>query len=119
MRNADSYPIQKFRLNCQISEETISTWCDAVIGPSLQEHYLHLNNIDEEGGAIILPEGIFTCPSLKSLEYLNYEGLLRFKVPSPEEWMGVSGRPPEKRLRRPTSVEYLKLRRENVNLAYY
>ncbi|MED6109625.1 hypothetical protein PIB30_035408 [Stylosanthes scabra] len=46
------------------------------------------------------------------------EGLLGSRVPSPEEWMGTPGGPPEKRLRRPTSEEYLRLRRENVNLAY-
>ncbi|MED6118892.1 hypothetical protein PIB30_006683 [Stylosanthes scabra] len=63
-RNADSYSIQKFRLTCQSLGETISAWLDAVIGPCLQELYLHRNfNHD----SITLPEGIFTCPSLKSL----------------------------------------------------
>ncbi|MED6144450.1 hypothetical protein PIB30_015659 [Stylosanthes scabra] len=63
-RNADSYPIQKFRLTCDTSEESISTWLDVVIGPHLQELYLHLflSNV-----SITLPEGLFTCPSLKSL----------------------------------------------------
>ncbi|MED6144448.1 hypothetical protein PIB30_015658 [Stylosanthes scabra] len=63
-RNVDSYRIQKFSLNCESSEESISTWLDAVIGPCLQELYLHLNPIHE---VICLPEGIFTCPSLKTL----------------------------------------------------
>ncbi|MED6144456.1 hypothetical protein PIB30_015665 [Stylosanthes scabra] len=71
-RNPDSYPIKKFRFTCQSSEENISTWLDAVIGPCLQELYLHLNITDEEGDAISLPECTFTCPSLKSLVLKGY-----------------------------------------------
>ncbi|MED6118894.1 hypothetical protein PIB30_006685 [Stylosanthes scabra] len=67
-RNAGSYPIQKFRLICNIfSSETISTWLDAIIGPHLQELYLHLDINNDYVDPLSLPEGIFTCPSLKSL----------------------------------------------------
>ncbi|MED6118896.1 hypothetical protein PIB30_006687 [Stylosanthes scabra] len=75
-RNADSYAIKKFRLTCfQNSDESMSTrYLDAVIGDRLQELYLNLNlnNIDVYGDAITLPEGIFTCPSLKSLVLKGY-----------------------------------------------
>ncbi|MED6144451.1 hypothetical protein PIB30_015660 [Stylosanthes scabra] len=73
-RNAHSYSIEKFRLTCERSEETISAWLDAVIGPRLQELFLHLSFIDDDidGGAISLPEGVFTCPSLKSLALIGY-----------------------------------------------
>ncbi|MED6118895.1 hypothetical protein PIB30_006686 [Stylosanthes scabra] len=66
-RNADSYRIQKFRLKCTSSRESISKCLDAVVGPCLQELYLHLYIIDGHGDPISLPEGIFTSPSLKSL----------------------------------------------------
>ncbi|MED6187716.1 hypothetical protein PIB30_079087 [Stylosanthes scabra] len=70
-RKADSYPIEKFRLTCGVvSEEAISTWLDAVIGPRLEELYLHLTISDDDEideYSFTLPEGIFTCPSLMSL----------------------------------------------------
>ncbi|MED6144455.1 hypothetical protein PIB30_015664 [Stylosanthes scabra] len=67
-RNADSYPIQKFRLACfRSSEKSISTWLDAVIGPCLQELHLDLNIISKLDDPITLPQEIFTCPLLKSL----------------------------------------------------
>ncbi|MED6131701.1 hypothetical protein PIB30_117770 [Stylosanthes scabra] len=67
-RNAGSYPIQKIRLNCApISEETISTLLDAVIGPHLQELYLRIRLYNCAVDPFTLPEGIFTCPSLNSL----------------------------------------------------
>ncbi|MED6188626.1 hypothetical protein PIB30_087626 [Stylosanthes scabra] len=67
-RNADSYPIQKFRLNCGVvSQEPISTWLDAVSGPHLQELYLDIRIYNPAMGAITFPQGVFTCPSLKSL----------------------------------------------------
>ncbi|MED6210072.1 hypothetical protein PIB30_060583 [Stylosanthes scabra] len=71
-RNADTYHIQKFRLKASCSEETISTWLAPVIVPSLQELYLELRNVDHYGDAINVPEGIFTCPSLKSLVLKGY-----------------------------------------------
>ncbi|MED6144457.1 hypothetical protein PIB30_015666 [Stylosanthes scabra] len=74
-RNAHSCPVQKFRLSCHCSQESISTWLDAVIGPSLQELHLDLYFIGDDGDAITLPEGIFTCPSLKSLVLTGYIGL--------------------------------------------
>ncbi|MED6137219.1 hypothetical protein PIB30_062995 [Stylosanthes scabra] len=67
-RNAASYPIQKFRLTCDVvSEETISTWLDAVIGPHLQELYLDISLNNWAMDPITLPKGILTCPSLESL----------------------------------------------------
>ncbi|MED6188465.1 hypothetical protein PIB30_086198 [Stylosanthes scabra] len=65
-RNADSYPIKKFRLTClKFTEELISTWAwlDAVIGPHLQELYFSLN-VERR---IFLPVAVYTCASLKSL----------------------------------------------------
>ncbi|RYR36004.1 hypothetical protein Ahy_A10g051070 isoform B [Arachis hypogaea] len=65
-RNADSYPIEKFRLTCEkFEEDSISTWLNAVIGPCLQELYLSLK-VNVMFG-IKLPKAIFTCTSLKSL----------------------------------------------------
>ncbi|XP_057736382.1 FBD-associated F-box protein At4g10400-like [Arachis stenosperma] len=63
-RNADSYPIEKFRLTCEkFEEDPIPTWFNAVIGPRLQELYLSLNVMFGTN----LPKAIFTCTSLKSL----------------------------------------------------
>ncbi|XLR42944.1 hypothetical protein HN51_026973 [Arachis hypogaea] len=63
-RNADSYPIEKFRLTCEkFEEDPIPTWLNAVIGPHLQELYLSLNVMFGTS----MPKAIFTCTSLKSL----------------------------------------------------
>ncbi|XP_020972779.1 putative F-box/FBD/LRR-repeat protein At5g56810 [Arachis ipaensis] len=65
-RNADSYPIKKFRLTCKsFSVDPISTSLNAVIGPRLQELYLSLTvNVMFR---MNLPKAIFTCTSLTSL----------------------------------------------------
>ncbi|XP_057761781.1 putative FBD-associated F-box protein At5g56440 [Arachis stenosperma] len=65
-RNADLYPIKKFRLKCKsFRVDPISTSLNAVIGPCLQELYLSLK-VDVTLG-MNLPKAIFTCTSLTSL----------------------------------------------------